>query len=58
MNEMRVLFCFNIMRHEVPPEIVAGLFQLYPTEFPLLKEFTDLDGPVFYGPRFHNGAAR
>ncbi|GAB1643429.1 ferritin-like domain-containing protein [Krasilnikovia sp. MM14-A1259] len=58
MNEMRVLSCFNILRHQVPPAAVARLAELYPAEYRLLAEFTDLDRPVFYGPRFVNQAAR
>lgn len=54
MNEMRVLSCFNIMRHEVPPATVAELPRLYPDEVAVLKAFTALDRPVFYGPRFQN----
>lgn len=58
MNEMRVLSCFNIMRHQVPPDVVAALAELYPDEYTLLAEYTDLQRPVFYGPRFVNQAAR
>lgn len=54
MNEMRVLSCFNIMRHRVPDDLVARLPELYPTEYPLLARYTDLSAPVFYGPRFAN----
>jgi hypothetical protein len=58
MNEMRVLSCFNIMRHQVPAEAVRALPELYPQEAARLAEYTDLDEPVFYGPRFLNRAAR
>lgn len=54
MNEMRVMSCFNIMRHRVPDEIVAELETIYPDEYGLLAKHTDLDQPVFYGPRFVN----
>jgi hypothetical protein len=58
MNEMRVLSCFNIMRHEVPPAAVRSLPELYPDEAARLAEHTDLDQPVFYGPRFRNRTAQ
>jgi hypothetical protein len=54
MNEMRVMSCFNIMRHRVPDEAVARLESLYPDEYELIAAHTDLDEPVFYGPRFVN----
>lgn len=54
MNDMRVLSCFNILRHEVPRAAVERLQLLYPGEFKLLATYTDLDRPVFYGPRFRN----
>lgn len=57
MNELRVLSCFNIVRHQVPETLVAKLPELYPDEFELMAEYTDLDRPVFYGPRFQNRAA-
>lgn len=57
MNEMRVLSCFNIMRYEVPPGVVPRLPELYPSEYQLLADHTDLTRPVFYGPRFANLAA-
>lgn len=58
MNEMRVLSCFNIMRHPVPDEVIAQLRQIYPQEHALMAAHTDLTRPVFYGPRFDNMAAR
>ncbi|MDF5756957.1 ferritin-like protein [Spongiactinospora sp. TRM90649] len=57
MNEMRVLSCFNIMRHRVPADVVARLPELYPAEHRTLAAYTDLKSPVFYGPRFVNNAA-
>jgi hypothetical protein len=57
MNEMRVLSCFNIMRHQVPSETVAVLAELYPDEYLTMAEYTDLAQPVFYGPRFINRVA-
>ena len=54
MVSLRVLSCFNIIRHQIPPAVVADLRHLYPEEFPRLAEYTDLDQPVFYGPRFGN----
>ena len=58
MNEMRVTSCFNIMRLEVPGDVVARLPELYPEQHGVLSRFTDLSCPVFYGPRFHNHAAQ
>jgi Ferritin-like len=58
MNEMRVLSCFNIARHQVPDDVVERLPQLYPGEHRLMSAYTDLSAPVFYGPRFRNLAAR
>jgi hypothetical protein len=49
MNELRVLSCFNIVRHQVPDTLIAKLPEFYPDEFELMAEYTDLDRPVFYG---------
>jgi hypothetical protein len=57
MTDLRVLSCFNIMRYHVPPPVIAELPRLYPNEYPFLSTYTDLDKPVFYGPRFRNLAA-
>ena len=57
MNEMRVTSCFNIMRHQVPEDAVRRLAQLYPDECELMAAYTNLDAPVYYGPRFVNFAA-
>jgi len=54
MGELRVLGCFNIMKYEVPPSVVAQLKTLYPTEYADLAAYTDLTAPVMYGPRFRN----
>jgi hypothetical protein len=54
MMELRVLSCFTMMRMEIPPAIIADLAELYPTEFAFLARYTDLNKPVFYGPRFRN----
>ena len=54
MMELRVLSCFTMMRAEIPPAIIADLPELYPSEFAFLARYTDLDKPVFYGPRFRN----
>jgi hypothetical protein len=54
MVDLRVLSCFNILRYEIPPSIVAQLPTLYPTEIETLRKYTDLTKPVFYGPRFVN----
>ncbi|HXZ02498.1 MAG TPA: ferritin-like protein [Stellaceae bacterium] len=57
MAKLRVLACFNIMKHQVPPAAVAALPQLYPDEINDLAAYTDLAAPVYYGPRFRNVAA-
>src|SRR5262249_36185753 len=54
MVDLRVLSCFNILRHEIPRDLVAKLPQLYPAETDSLRRLTDLAAPVFYGPRFVN----
>jgi hypothetical protein len=54
MMHMRVLSCFNIIRHEVPGALVAQLGALYPDEAAFLSTYTDVSQPVFYGPRFAN----
>ncbi|HZJ66651.1 MAG TPA: ferritin-like protein [Kofleriaceae bacterium] len=54
MVDLRVLSCFNILRHEIPADLVARLPTLYPDEIDTLRRYTDLSAPVFYGPRFVN----
>jgi hypothetical protein len=54
MAKLRVIGCFNVMKHKVPPAIVAQLPTLYPDEYAALKTYTRLDQPVVYGPRFLN----
>ena len=54
MVSLRVLSCFNIMRHQVPSDVVPRIPDLYPDESEYLAAYTDLDKPVFYGPRFRN----
>ncbi|MPV68477.1 ferritin-like domain-containing protein [Burkholderia sp. BE17] len=54
MVDLRVLSCFNILRHPVPPAALARLGTLYPDEFAFLRSYSDLSKPVFYGPRFRN----
>jgi hypothetical protein len=54
MGDLRVLSCFAFMRNQIPPEVVGGLAELYPEEHERMARYTDLDRPVFYGPRFHN----
>ena len=54
MNELRVVSCFEILRHQVPVEAIQQLERLYPIEFAELAALTDLTKPVFYGPRFIN----
>ena len=57
MIDLRVLARENITRHQVPPAAISQLATLYPAEFEFLKRYTDLDQPVFYGPRFINTSA-
>lgn len=54
MVDLRVLSCFNIIRHQVPATVVAQLPQLYSKEIDHIGTYTDLSKPVFYGPRFLN----
>ncbi len=54
MGKLRILGCFNIMKYQVPPDAVAKLATLYPDEFDKIKDYTRLNEPVFYGPRFRN----
>lgn len=56
MVDFRVLARENVTRHQVPTEIIPQLPSLYPTELEFFKRYTDLDQPVFYGPRFLNAA--
>jgi hypothetical protein len=57
MMSLRVLSCFNIVRHQVPPPVVNKLAGYYSDEYAFLSEYTDLSRPVYYGPRFRNQAA-
>jgi hypothetical protein len=54
MVDLRVLSCFNILRHAIPAGIVAKLPALYPEEIDHLRRYTDLSAAVYYGPRFVN----
>jgi hypothetical protein len=54
MGSLRVLACFNINKFQVPEREIARLRELYPDEHDELAEYTDLDRPVSYGPRFAN----
>ncbi len=54
MTELRVLSCFNIMRSQIPADIIGDLHNIYPDEYDMLSAYTDLNAPVFYGPRFFN----
>lgn len=54
MGDLRVLACFNIMKYQVPQEVVGKLQELYPDEYADIAAYTDLDKPVIYGPRFQN----
>jgi hypothetical protein len=57
MIDFRVLARENITRHQIPADVISQLPGLYPAEFEYLKTYTDLDQPVFYGPRFINTPA-
>jgi hypothetical protein len=54
MVDFRVLSCFNIMRTQIPGDVIKKLPALYPDEIERLKQYTDFSKPVFYGPRFIN----
>lgn len=59
MVDLRVLSCFNLLRHQVPADVVKRLPELYTAqEFAFMAEYTDLNAPVFYGPRFFNTNAK
>jgi hypothetical protein len=45
---------FAVTVTQVPPDVIAKLPQLYPEEHEQIAALTDLDAPVFYGPRFSN----
>jgi hypothetical protein len=55
MAKLRVLACFNVMKHEVPTDLVTNLAKIYRADdFAMMSTYTRLDKPVFYGPRFRN----
>ena len=54
MIDFRVLARENVTRHQIPANVASQLNTLYPSEFKFLKTYTDLDQPIFYGPRFIN----
>jgi hypothetical protein len=54
MMELRVLADFHITTQQVPADVIADLISLYPAEHADLATYTDLEQPVFYGPRFRN----
>lgn len=54
MNELRVVSCFEVVRHEVPRTAVEALRRLYPGEYEEICALTDLGRAVYYGPRFEN----
>ncbi|MBT2405525.1 MULTISPECIES: ferritin-like protein [unclassified Streptomyces] len=57
MVKFRVFSCFTFMRRQIPKSVIDDLPRLYPSEFGYLNTYTDLNQPVFYGPRFRNLAA-
>lgn len=54
MNELRVTSCFRILRQEIPSSLIGRLGELYPVEYEQMSQLTNLESPVFYGPRFRN----
>jgi hypothetical protein len=54
MVDLRVLSCFNIMRSEIPHDLIEKLPELYPPEYEFMQKYTDFSKAVFYGPRFKN----
>lgn len=54
MVDLRVLSCFNLLRHQIPAAAVKQIPALYPGEASRLAEYSDLKAPLFYGPRFLN----
>lgn len=54
MAKLRVLGCFNVMKHRVPDAAIGKLRTLYPDEFQMFSTYTRLNESVFYGPRFRN----
>lgn len=54
MVDLRVLSCFNIIRHEIPTVVASQLETLYPEEFEDMKSHSRLGETLFYGPRFLN----
>lgn len=54
MNELRVISCFNIMRHQIPATAVEQIDQLYPLESADLRALSNFQAPLYYGPRFVN----
>ncbi len=53
MVDLRVLSCFNLLRHQIPASVVSQIPALY-REDARLAEYSDLKAPLFYGPRFLN----
>jgi hypothetical protein len=58
MNELRVISCFRVLRHEIPASTIGALEQIYPADAEELLRLTDASKPVFYGPRFRNTSLR
>jgi hypothetical protein len=55
MAKLRVFACFNLMKHQVPEDLIAKLHTIYSREeVEVMSKYTRLDQPVFYGPRFRN----
>lgn len=54
MGFLRVPANFAVTVTQVPPDAIAKLPELYPEEYEQIAALTDLDAPVFYGPRFVN----
>lgn len=43
-----------LMSLQIPEEIIANLYRLYPDEWNDMNQYTDLTQPVYFGPRFLN----
>ena len=54
MDQLRVISCFRILRRPIPTAAIDRLDELYPADAAQLRALSDMDAPLFYGPRFVN----
>ncbi len=54
MDQLRVISCFSILRRPIPTAAVARLGELHAGEVDELRALSNVDEPLFYGPRFVN----